>query len=207
MMIMDEMIENNFYCQPKRLRKQFRDIYMVTQDSLVAQTVKRLPTMRETQVRSPDWEKPLEEGIGNPLQYSYLENPHGQRGAWRATVHGAAESDTTEWLSTAHMVILSFKYKAYLWYLVITTRDLSSSNKSITRITATPNYRFYSLLHAKYFMLIFSLILTNLWNWNYAPILQMGKEGDDLLLHSLCRADKGRIRIRTHAVWIQRLYF
>ena len=25
------------------------------------------------------------------------------RGAWWATVHGVAESDTTEWLSTAHV--------------------------------------------------------------------------------------------------------
>ena len=32
---------------------------------------------------------------GNPLQYSCLENPE-DRGAWGATVHGAAESDTTE---------------------------------------------------------------------------------------------------------------
>ena len=29
------------------------------------------------------------EGNGNPLQYSYLENPT-DRGAWQATVHGIA---------------------------------------------------------------------------------------------------------------------
>ena len=40
--------------------------------SLVAQTVKRLSTMRETQVRSLGWD---------PLQYHCLENPM-DRGAW-----------------------------------------------------------------------------------------------------------------------------
>ena len=43
-------------------------------------------------------------GHGNPLQYSCLENPV-DRGAWPATVCGAAESDMTEqltlWLSTS----------------------------------------------------------------------------------------------------------
>ena len=35
------------------------------------------------------------EGNGNPLQYSYLENPM-DRGAWQATVHKfTKESDTT----------------------------------------------------------------------------------------------------------------
>ena len=39
------------------------------------------------------------EGDGNPLQYSYLENPM-DRGAWWTTVHGVAdESNMTEQLT------------------------------------------------------------------------------------------------------------
>ena len=34
-------------------------------------------------------------GPGNPLQYSFLEDPM-DRGAWWATVHGFAESDMTK---------------------------------------------------------------------------------------------------------------
>ena len=40
---------------------------------------------------------PLEEGHGNPLQYSCLENPHGQRSL--AGYSPRKESDTTEQLS------------------------------------------------------------------------------------------------------------
>ena len=42
---------------------------------------------------------------GNPLQYSCLGNPI-ERGAWRATAHGAAELDTTERLIN-HATLLS----------------------------------------------------------------------------------------------------
>ena len=44
--------------------------------------------------------RPSGEGIGNPLQYSLLENTM-DRGAWQATVRGVTESDTTE-QSSAH---------------------------------------------------------------------------------------------------------
>ena len=41
----------------------------------------------------PEWRRSPGGGQGNPLQYFCLENPM-DRGAWRATVHGVAESDT-----------------------------------------------------------------------------------------------------------------
>ena len=45
--------------------------------SLVAQTVKNLPAMRETWVRPLGWKDPLEEGKAthSSIQYSCLENP------------------------------------------------------------------------------------------------------------------------------------
>ena len=72
--------------------------------SLVAQTVKHLPTMQETRVRSlggacsarttgglgliPGLGRAFGGGNDNPLQYSFLENPMN-KGAWWATVIGS----------------------------------------------------------------------------------------------------------------------
>ena len=61
--------------------------------SLVAQKIKNLPAVWETQVQSLGWEDPPGEGNGNPLQYSCLENLMDQ-GGWWATVHGVAKSQT-----------------------------------------------------------------------------------------------------------------
>ena len=48
----------------------------------------------------PVLERVSGEGHGNPLQYSCLETPHGQRGLAGYSPRGHKESDTTEWLST-----------------------------------------------------------------------------------------------------------
>ena len=61
--------------------------------ALVAQTVKNHPVMQETQVRSLVWKDPPGEGNGNSFQHSCLEN-YIDRGAWWATVHGIAKSQT-----------------------------------------------------------------------------------------------------------------
>ena len=58
--------------------------------SLVAQRLKRLPAMRETWVRSLDREDPLEKEMA-----THSSNPM-DGGAWWATVHRVAKSDTTE---------------------------------------------------------------------------------------------------------------
>ena len=51
--------------------------------------LKNLPAMQETGVQSLGWEDLLQKGMVTHSQYSCLENSM-DRGAWRATVHGAA---------------------------------------------------------------------------------------------------------------------
>ena len=61
------------------------DIYAllcIEWDSLVAQTVKRLPTMRETRVRSLGWEDPLEKEMAThssalAWKITWMEEPGG----------------------------------------------------------------------------------------------------------------------------------
>ena len=70
-------------------------------------------------------------GHGNSLQYSRLENPHGQRSLAGYSPWGHKESDTTEWLSPAQchaflifwvpwsLALLSSQRRYFLQSLVI----------------------------------------------------------------------------------------
>ena len=59
--------------------------------SLVVQMVNRLPVMRETWVRSLGWEDPLEKEM---VAYSSTLENSMDGGAWWATLHGVAKSQT-----------------------------------------------------------------------------------------------------------------
>ena len=66
----------------------------------MAPMIKILPAMQEIWDRPLAWEgRSSGGGHDSSLQYSYLENPHGQR-TWWATVHGGhKELDMTQQLS------------------------------------------------------------------------------------------------------------
>ena len=64
--------------------------------SLVAQMVKKLPAMQETQVPSLGREDPLGEENGYTLQHSCLPDFHGQRSLAGYSSWGHKESDMTE---------------------------------------------------------------------------------------------------------------
>ena len=67
------------------------------QASLVAETVKNLPTLRETWVHSLGWKR---EWLSVPV---FLPGKiHGDRAAWRATEQESQELDMTERLTHAH---------------------------------------------------------------------------------------------------------
>ena len=75
-------------------RKAFPPTYSTNWASQVGSMVKNLPTVQEPQETLssiPGLTRSPEEGNGNPLQYSYLENPI-DTGAWQTAVHGVVKS-------------------------------------------------------------------------------------------------------------------
>ena len=82
---------------------------------------------------SVGWERSPGERNGNPLQYSCLENSV-DRGAWRATLHWVAESDTTEWLCIEHTLYITF-----LGFLSLTTEFIPFHHITHFSIMLPPN--------------------------------------------------------------------
>ena len=74
----------------------FTKSYKCLWASLVAQMVKDLPAMWETWSSIPGLGRYPGEGNGNPLQYSCLENPHGQRSLAGYSPQGRKELDSPE---------------------------------------------------------------------------------------------------------------
>ena len=70
---------------------------------------------------------------GNPLQYSYLENPMDS-GDWRATVYGVAKSQATKWLTLNNFLFIGrccCPLVAQLYPLFCDPMDYSSPGSSI----------------------------------------------------------------------------
>ena len=78
--------------------------------SLVAQMVKNLPAMLETLGSIPGPGRSPGEANGKPLQYSCLENSHGQRSLVGYSPRGRKESDMTERQSTGHTLEKNMLY-------------------------------------------------------------------------------------------------
>ena len=79
--------------------------------------VKNLPANTGDVGSIPELGRSSGERNGNPLQYSCPENPT-DRGAWRATVHGVAESRTqtsSQWLVTVHHLRLAMCMDIYVF--------------------------------------------------------------------------------------------
>ena len=71
-----------------------KDIWQ-TSRFLVAQLIKSMSVVQETWVRSLGREDSSGGRHGIPLQYSHLENPHGQRSLVGYSPEGHKESDRT----------------------------------------------------------------------------------------------------------------
>ena len=77
--------------------QRFRHDWATSLSLSVAHTVNNLPPLWEIWVWSLGWEDPLEKEMTIPLQYSCLENSHGQRNLVGYCLCGHKGLDMIEW--------------------------------------------------------------------------------------------------------------
>ena len=88
---------------------------------MVAQLVKNLPAVQETQIQSLGQEDAVPgERNGKPLQYSCLENPM-DRGPWWDEFHGVKKSRAFQFVNTSNFIFPVFF--SHMFSLVISAVD------------------------------------------------------------------------------------
>ena len=137
---------------------------------------------QETWVQSLSWKGPLEKGI--TLQYSCLENPM-DRGAWRATVHGVAQSDTTEQLTLTHTLITE-----------VCNRGFTLGGRVLLSFSSLISLNFGSVPYKTCFFSfkIDSVFLEHVWRWKS---LSLPSEMEILWLPSALRINHWDGRSKT----------
>ena len=80
-------------------------------------------------------------GHGNPLQYSFLENSHGQRSLAGYSPWGGRESDTTGRLSTAQHSLQTFKTTMWTFVHIKSTERLNTH-----RVTSSSSIQLNNLI-------------------------------------------------------------
>ena len=85
---------------------------------LVAQVVKNLPAMQETQAQSPGSGRSLGGGHGSPFQYSCLEKPHRQSSLVGYSSWCRKESDTMDRLTLSLSLPLVLPGKPHIYTIL-----------------------------------------------------------------------------------------
>ena len=114
--VWETKIPHAMWCSQKNRKKKKKKLNDLPQicwgtsgvASLVAQTVKNMPAMWETQVRSLAWEDPVEKGMANDSSILAWRIPWTEE-AGRLQFMGSQESDTTEQLTLSPSGRAGFK--------------------------------------------------------------------------------------------------
>ena len=127
------------------------------------------------------------EGHGNSLQYSCLENPHGERSLAGYSPRSRKESDTTQWLSTAQHSTTLFENLYISTYAIgrisLLTFQWCSKNtrkyaqiisdlKELKIIQNEPSFRFHHRMrHLFRWLLQWTFFLFLLWWKDWKTVL------------------------------------